>query len=347
MAGGGALPGRATDQTNAEIYSPPYLFKGPRPTITLGTRRRELRLELRRHDAERRVDREGLARSGRRRSRTPSTRTSASSSSTSRPAPGSSRCRRRPTRTSRRPATTCCSSSTRTACRRPDRSSASRRRATSRRRPRRRASPPRLRRARSSLTWNAVDRSERDRELQRPPLDDAGLHAQHRATASPSRPGRATPTSAGRRAPTTTRSPRTTHAGNSSAPSNEVTAVVPSGPLPGLVAAYGFDEGTGHHDARTRSGNGNNGTVANTTWSARRQVRQGPLLQRNERLGDRQRLDLARPDHRDDRRGLGQPDDPRQRLPDGRLQGRAWTTRSTRSTATNPEAHRRRSERCA
>ena len=34
MGGGGALPGRATDQTNAEIYSPPYLFKGPRPTIT-------------------------------------------------------------------------------------------------------------------------------------------------------------------------------------------------------------------------------------------------------------------------------------------------------------------------
>ena len=34
MGGGGALPGRATDQTNAEIYSPPYLFKGARPTIT-------------------------------------------------------------------------------------------------------------------------------------------------------------------------------------------------------------------------------------------------------------------------------------------------------------------------
>jgi hypothetical protein len=33
MAGGGALPGRATDQLNAEIYSPPYLFKGARPTI--------------------------------------------------------------------------------------------------------------------------------------------------------------------------------------------------------------------------------------------------------------------------------------------------------------------------
>jgi hypothetical protein len=35
MAGGGALPGSmAINQKNAEIYSPPYLFKGARPTIT-------------------------------------------------------------------------------------------------------------------------------------------------------------------------------------------------------------------------------------------------------------------------------------------------------------------------
>ena len=34
MAGGGQLPGRATNITSAEIYSPPYLFKGARPTIT-------------------------------------------------------------------------------------------------------------------------------------------------------------------------------------------------------------------------------------------------------------------------------------------------------------------------
>jgi hypothetical protein len=34
MAGGGQLPGSiAVNQRNAEIYSPPYLFKGPRPTI--------------------------------------------------------------------------------------------------------------------------------------------------------------------------------------------------------------------------------------------------------------------------------------------------------------------------
>ena len=35
MAGGGQLPGTAAvNQTNAEIYSPPYLFKGSRPAIT-------------------------------------------------------------------------------------------------------------------------------------------------------------------------------------------------------------------------------------------------------------------------------------------------------------------------
>ena len=34
MAGGGQLPGRATNITNGEIYSPPYLFKGTRPTIS-------------------------------------------------------------------------------------------------------------------------------------------------------------------------------------------------------------------------------------------------------------------------------------------------------------------------
>ena len=33
LAGGGAF-GSATNETNAEIFSPPYLFKGPRPTIT-------------------------------------------------------------------------------------------------------------------------------------------------------------------------------------------------------------------------------------------------------------------------------------------------------------------------
>ena len=33
VAGTGDLPG-VPDETNAQIFSPPYLFKGPRPTIT-------------------------------------------------------------------------------------------------------------------------------------------------------------------------------------------------------------------------------------------------------------------------------------------------------------------------
>ena len=56
------------------------------------------------------------------------------------------------------------------------------------------------------------------------------------------------------------------NAGNVGAPSNEANATVPTGPPPGLVAALGFDEGSGTTTS-DRSGNGNNGTLANTAWS--------------------------------------------------------------------------------
>jgi fibronectin type 3 domain-containing protein len=56
------------------------------------------------------------------------------------------------------------------------------------------------------------------------------------------------------------------NAANTSASSNEVTAVVPTGPLPGMVAAYGFDEGSGTTTA-DQSGNNNTGTLSNATWS--------------------------------------------------------------------------------
>ena len=39
MAGGGQLPGRATNIYSGEIYSPPYLFTGARPTISPAPRR--------------------------------------------------------------------------------------------------------------------------------------------------------------------------------------------------------------------------------------------------------------------------------------------------------------------
>ncbi len=56
-------------------------------------------------------------------------------------------------------------------------------------------------------------------------------------------------------------------AGNLSAASNQATAVVTAAVPAGLVAALGFDEGTGTGTA-DRSGNGNNGTIANATWVA-------------------------------------------------------------------------------
>ncbi|MDX6401411.1 MAG: hypothetical protein QOF27_2017, partial [Gaiellaceae bacterium] len=56
------------------------------------------------------------------------------------------------------------------------------------------------------------------------------------------------------------------NAGNTSSPSNEVTAVVPTGPPPGRVAAYGFEEGSGTSTA-DQSGNNNTGTLSNATWA--------------------------------------------------------------------------------
>jgi fibronectin type 3 domain-containing protein len=56
------------------------------------------------------------------------------------------------------------------------------------------------------------------------------------------------------------------NAGNTSAASNEASATVPTGPPPGLVAAYGFDVGTGTA-VPDQSGNGNNGTLTNATWA--------------------------------------------------------------------------------
>ena len=55
-------------------------------------------------------------------------------------------------------------------------------------------------------------------------------------------------------------------AGNVGPYSNTATVSTPAAPL-GLVAAYGFDEGSGT-TVTDASGNGNNGTVANGTWAA-------------------------------------------------------------------------------
>ena len=54
-------------------------------------------------------------------------------------------------------------------------------------------------------------------------------------------------------------------AGNLSSYSNVATATTPT-TIPGLVAAYSFDEGTGT-TVNDLSGNGNNGTITNATWT--------------------------------------------------------------------------------
>ncbi len=93
-------------------------------------------------------------------------------------------------------------------------------------------------------------------------------------------------------------------AGNIGPASNEANAIVTTPAVTGLVGAYGFDAGTGTTTA-DQSGNGNTGTLTNTTWVDDGEVRQRALVQRHELLGHRRRLELARPDSRDDDRGLG------------------------------------------
>ena len=56
-------------------------------------------------------------------------------------------------------------------------------------------------------------------------------------------------------------------AGNLGPVSNTTSATTQAAPTAGLVAAYSFDEGSGT-TVTDSSGNGNNGTVANTTWAS-------------------------------------------------------------------------------
>ena len=78
LAGSGRLDGSLMpDETNAEIFSPPYLYKGPRPTITRRPRRWTTAATIDVDDAGRGAHRQGQPRPHRRPSRTTSTWTSA------------------------------------------------------------------------------------------------------------------------------------------------------------------------------------------------------------------------------------------------------------------------------
>ena len=129
--------------------------------------------------------------------------------------------------------------------------------------------PPR----RTTSAWSAMTCTGRRRRVS------------HRAsrTGSRSRPGRVTRIRVSPRARTSTRSAAEDAAGNVGAPSNEANATVTTAAPTGLVAAYGFDEGSGTTTA-DQSGNANNGTLEQHQLGrgGSRQVRERALLQRHE-----------------------------------------------------------------
>ena len=102
-------------------------------------------------------------------------------------------------------------------------------------------------------------------------------------------------------------------AGNVGPASNEANATVPTGPPPGLVAAYGFDAGAGT-TAVDQSGNGNLGTLSNATWSTTGKFGNALSFNGTNASVSIPDCQLARPEHRDDDRRLG-PTRHRRRLP--------------------------------
>ena len=111
------------------------------------------------------------------------------------------------------------------------------------------------------------------------------------------------------------------NAGNTGPASNEATATVSAGPPSGLVGAWGFDAGSGT-TAADQSGNNNTGTLSNATWSTTGKYGNALSFNGTQRLGQRARLQLARPHYRHDDRRLGQARE-RRRLADADRQGTA------------------------
>ncbi len=95
--------------------------------------------------------------------------------------------------------------------------------------------------------------------------------------------------------------------GNLSTYSNTATATTPAAPS-GLVAAYGFDEGSGT-TLTDASGNGNRWDDLQCDLVGVGQVRRRALVQRHQRAGHHPQLRIAAADERNDARGVGQPVD--------------------------------------
>ena len=88
--------------------------------------------------------------------------------------------------------------------------------------------------------------------------------------------------------------------------SSAVGVVVSNVGLPGLVAAYGFEEGAGTTTADA-SGNANNGTISGAAWNASGRFGKALAFDGVNDLVTIPDAELPRPDDRHDARGLGEP----------------------------------------
>ena len=138
------------------------------------------------------------------------------------------------------------------------------------------------------------------------------------ATGSPSPRGRATRTPVSLRGTYYYRVTAEDAAGNVSSASAQLTAVVPAASA-GLVAAYGFNAGSGSSVADS-SAAGNTGSLSGATWNAAGRYGSALSFDGVNDWVTSARRELARPDECDDARGVGSPLGARW-LADGRAEG--------------------------
>ena len=154
-----------------------------------------------------------------------------------------------------------------------------------------------------------VERRDRQRAASRTTTSTARRppgSPRRRRTGSRSRPARATPTLASLAGPTTTRSPPRTSPATSGPRRTRRARRSSAGRRP---ARRGVRLRRGERDDHGRPVRQRQHRHAlERDLGADREVRQRALLQRHERIRLGRRLELARPDDRDDARGLGEPD---------------------------------------